>query len=221
MTFTMIAPGPYQVFETLGATYTSDTHGIITGVAQADVSDMINMGCRQQVASTQAAGANGLMPAPLALSHFRNADGSTVAAAAAAGKFGYSITLGTSFGLIGEAANNNTKTDDAIVEFVLPPWYLAGQNLTVTVNAKLTGAGTPGTKTAQIKAYRTASDGTQGADIGPGAASAITAAGADIAFTVTGTTLNPGDRLVFELEAVLQETASSNLDVVIDSVRVS
>lgn len=171
--------------------------------------------------SKETVAANGLSPTPLPLTGFVNTDGSALAAAAAAGKFGYSITLATSFSLVGEAANGNTKTDDALFEFALPSWLIAGQNITVTVYASLTGTGTAGTHTAQIKAYRTATTGAQGANLGPGATN-ITAGGADITFTITGATLNPGDRVVFELETVLQETGGINpLSVLVGSVRVS
>lgn len=170
-----------------------------------------------------AATASGLAPMYLRLSSGLNTDGSGLAAAAAAGKFGYAITLGTSIALVGEVSNNNTKTDDALFEYVLPANYVAGQNLTVTINAAISTAGAPtyAAKTAEIKAYRTAKDGTQGADIGPGAASAITVAGADIAFVITGTTLSPGDRIVFELEAVLHDTGAVACNVVINSIRVA
>ena len=172
--------------------------------------------------SAQTQGADGLFATPVSLTHFKNTDGSTLAASAAAGKFGLSITLGTSMFMVGEAAQGNTKTDDAIIEYTLPPWYVAAQNLTVKVYAKLTGAGTAGTKTAQVLAYRTATDGTQGADIGPGTTSAITAAGADISATITGTTLNPGDKVVFKLEVVLQETGgASTLTAQVGSFRVT
>lgn len=164
----------------------------------------------------------GLFAENVPLTRFRNTDGSTLAAAAAAGKFGQSITLGTSQYMVGEAAQGNTKTDDAIVEYTLPPWYKAGTNLTVTAYVKLTGTGTAGTKTAQILAYRNATTGLQGADIGPGSTTAITAAGADISATITGTTLAPGDKITFELEIVLQETGASNsLTAQVGSFRVT
>lgn len=170
----------------------------------------------------QAQGTDGLFAAALPLLDFRNSDGSALAAAASAGKFGYSVTLGTSFAMVGEAALSNTKTDDAIVEVVLPPWFISGSGITVTVNAALSGAGVAGTHTAKIKAFLTTTAGVQGADIGPGVASNITAAGADITFAVAGATLNPGNRLVLELETVLQETGgASTISALINSVRIT
>ena len=202
-----------------GAVYTADANGYITGVAQLDVLALMAAGW-SYAKSTDNDTANGLTATPLRFSEFKNTDGSALAASAASGKFGQSITLGTSQFMVSEAANNNTKTDDAICEYVLPPNYVAGQNITVTVNASITGSGTLSTKTANIKAYLNANNGTQGSNLGPGA-SAITAAGADIAFVIAGSGLAPGNKLTFELETVLTETASSNMVANINSVRVS
>lgn len=171
--------------------------------------------------SKQIIGANGLSPTALPLTGFVNADGSALAAAASSGKFGYSISLGTSFSLHGNAVTGGTETDDALFEFAVPSWYIAGQNITATANVALTGAGTAGTHTAQIKAFRTATNGTQGGNIGS-AAQTITPAGADLAFTISGSTLGSGDRIVFEIETVVVETGGiSSLASVINSVRIS
>ncbi|WP_428491699.1 hypothetical protein [Rhodopila sp.] len=208
-----------------GNKYTTDSNGNlgvagVVGVNSVDVTDLLNDGCAFGN-STQLQGATGLYATSLRLSEFKNTDGSVLAAAASAGKFGFGITLGTSFNLVSEAANSNTKTDDAVFEYVLPSNYIAGKNLTVTVNAATSGAGTLSVKTAQIKAYRIGADGTSGADIGPGVASAVTSAGADIAFTVTGATLNPGDKVLLQLETVLTETAASATFAKINSIRVN
>lgn len=203
-----------------------DTTTVINTAAQADARTYTipDAGASGKfLLSAQTEGSNGMFATPLGLLNFRNTDGSSLAAAASAGKFGASITLGTSFALIGETSNNNTKTDDAIIEYILPPWYIAGSNLTVTVNAAISTGGSPtyATKTVQVLAYKTASDGTQGSDIGPGAASAITVAGADVTFTITGTTLNPGDKVVFKLETILHDTGAVDCNALINSVRVS
>lgn len=207
----MTAPAPYANFQCKsGATYTADVKGQIASVALGDVLDMLNMGC-----------VLGAFSGNVTLVHGRNADGTVLDATGGAGKFKIASTVGTSLGLAGEAANGNTKTDDAIYEVTLPGSYEAGANLTVTVNAKVAGTGTPGTKTLAVKAYRTANDGTQGSNLGP-AAQAITTSNADYAFTIAGATLNPGDRVVLELEAVLQETGgSANINAQINSLRLS
>jgi hypothetical protein len=214
MTYIVKAPSPGAVFEvSSGNSYTADSNGIITGVvAGFDLRDLETAGCIQ-VNSNPAVVMN--------LLSVRNSDGSTLAAAASSGKFGAAISLGTSFALASESANNNTKTDIGLLEYYIPASYIAGTNLTVTVNASITGSGTLTTKTAQIKAYKTAANGTQSADISATGATAMTAAGADIAFTITGATLNPGDKLVLSLTTVLTETASSGMVANINSIRIS
>ena len=202
------------------STYTADADGVITGVNQLDVLALLGAGWTLAGNDT----ATGL-PATgiqIPLLGGRNTDGSVIAAAAASGKFGCAITLGTSECLVGEAAESNTKTDDALFEFRVPDNYVAGANLTATVNAQVIGTGTPGTKTVQIKAYAKANVGTLGANIGPGAATAITTSAADYSFTITGANLVAGQLLVLELESVLQETGgSATITTQVNSLRVS
>jgi hypothetical protein len=213
-TSNLVAPNAFQTITARdGTAYTSDVNRIIT-VPTAHIPDFLAAGC---VYTTQSVA----IPEKLKLLNFKNLDGSTLAAAASSGKFGIAATLGTSFALASESANNNTKTDTCITEYVLPADYVAGTNITCTVHASITGSGTLTTKTAQIKAYKTANDGTQGSDIGPAAATAITAAGADIPFTITGTGLNPGDKLVLALVTILTETASSGMVANINSIRIA
>ena len=170
-------------------------------------------------------GGNGLVLSPAPLTNFKAATGTTLPATAAGGEFGFAITLGASFALIGETSNNSSKTDDAIFEYVVPESYIAGQNLTVTVNCQVTTAGAPtyGTKTVQVKAYPVTAAGVMAADIGPGAATALngtpTVAQA-IPFTITGTSLVPGQRIVFEVESVLHDTGGVACNMNINSVLV-
>lgn len=154
-------------------------------------------------------------PVPLMLG--RSATGLVLDATGGAGLFKIAETPGTSGFLQGEDANNNTKTDNVIFEVPLPNTYVGAANITAAVYAKLTGAGTPGTKTLAVKAYRQLATGLQGANLGP-AAQAIVAAGSTLSFTITGATLLPGERLIVGIETVLQETASSALAAQIGSV---
>lgn len=213
--------GGSTVYGISGTIYSVTAAGIViipteTGVGQSDVGPLLDAGFTFAGQST-----NGLSTQSLSPLNFKNADGTTLAAAAAAGKFGLTNTVGTTVALTSEAANSNTKTDDAVITHVLPANYIAGKNLTLTANVKITGAGTPGTKTFQAKVYKISTLGVASADIGPGATSAITVAGADITAAITGATLNPGDLLQIELEVVLQETAASNITAVINSVRIA
>lgn len=145
----------------------------------------------------------------LALFTGKNADGSTIAAAASSGKFGISLTPGTSGVLSSEAAQNNTKTDKAYFEYVLPRDYQPGQNLTVTVNGKYAvSGGTAGTKTVDCEVWKIGTDGAHGSDICSTAAQTLTTSAADYAFTINGASLSPGDKIGIQLTAVIQETAN-------------
>jgi len=159
----------------------------------------------------------------LPLNTGKNADGTSLVVAAAAGTFGLTNTPGTATFLIGEAARGNTKTDAVCWEYQLPGDYIATRNLTVTANAYYTGAGTVGaTKTLTLTAYKiTNTTGAHGSNLGP-SASTLTNAAADYAMTVTGATLSPGDRVLLRLTAAVQETGgASDLNARINSVRVS
>lgn len=204
-------------------TYAADANGVITAVDQHDILALLITGWRVPTASDNDT-ASGLPSAgvQIPLLGARNTDGSVLAASAASGKFGIAITLGTSEALVGEAAENNTKTDDALLEFRIPDNYVAGANLTATVNAQVNGSGTPGTKTVQVKAYAKTNAGLLGSNIGPGSTSAIAASAADYAFVITGTGLVAGQLLVLELETVLQETGgAATITTQVNSLRVS
>lgn len=213
-----------QVTAISGAVYAIDSNGFVTITNAGDVNALLNAGYREAGPKISSApiNASGLQTRPLSLTHARNITGAALAAAAAANVFGYSITLATSFALVTEAANSNAKTDAAMLEFVVPPEYVAGQNLTATVNVGVViGAGTLSVKTVAVNAYRTVAAGTQAADICATTAITLTSNSAtDYAFTITGTTLLPGDRLVLKVTVAITETAASNVTALVNSVRV-
>lgn len=139
-------------------------------------------------------------------------DGAPLAAAAAAGDFGVSLTPGTSFYLVGESTQNTTKTDKALWEITLPDSYVAGNDVVVTPNAGFSGTGTVSTKTVDVNAYEQAADGTQGADLCGTAAQNLGAVGvySDFAFVIDGDNLAPGDKLLIVVTLVLTETGNMN-----------
>jgi hypothetical protein len=216
-----LTPGQTYITRSNNA-YTADVNGNVAVVlAGRDVLDLEGWGA-QVNDSTLTPSANGLYAAPLTLLHARNSDGSVLAAAAAAGKFGVSITLGTSSFLITEAANSSTKTDTALFDTVLPRSYIAGQNVTITANVNyLLGSGTIGTHTVTFHAYRVAKDGTQAADMVATAAASVPAAAADVTAVITGTTLLPGDRVLITAVMVIQDTGASNITGQLNSLRLS
>lgn len=206
-----------------GNAYTVDANGFITVTAQDDVLPLQSLGFVTAGSSNNDT-ATGLPSSTINIPILgaRNTDGSVLAASAASGKFGVSITLGTSEALVGEAAQGNTKTDNALYEFRLPDNFVAGASPTVTINASYSGSGTAGTKTVAAAAYRKANAGTQGSNLVSASASTITTSAADYTFAVAGSTLNPGDVLVIEVTTVMQETGgSATLTAQVNSVRVN
>lgn len=220
MTTLMIAPsGTTGTVQGTSQSYTIGADGTIAA-DQKDVVALIRAGFT--MADRQSNSANGIPVTRIPVMNGKNVDGTTLAASAASGKFGLAITAGTSENLAGEAAQNNTKTDSAMFEIPLPYNYVAGQNLTVTANAKIAGTGTPGTKTIDMNAYAKTDAGVEGADLIAGAAQNLTTSNADYAFVVDGTNLHPGDVLVVTVTTVLQETGNvATINTQINSVRIS
>ncbi len=140
-----------------------------------------------------------------------NADGSAlVASSQASGAFLSVVTIGTEQYLKGEAAQNNTKTDTLIFEYVVPDFATSAADLTLTVNALYAGTGTIGTKTMDALVYKISDAGLHGADICATTIKTLTNAAADYAFTITGTTLAAGDRLLVKLITVISESGNVN-----------
>lgn len=151
----------------------------------------------------------------------RTATGLVLDATGGAGLFKITMTPATGLQLSGETANNNTKTDTVYWEYTLPKTYVAGAALSVIVNANIViGSGTAGTKTLTCLAYEVSTAGVSGANLGP-VAQNLTNSAADYTFAITSTNLAPGDKLLIGLTIALQETASSNINAVINSVRLA
>jgi hypothetical protein len=218
MSVKMIAPtgltGIVQASKTL-TKYTIADDGTVV-VAAVDVDSLQNAGFT--VAARDGQGASGLGGVNLPLLGFKNTDGTTLTAAAAAGKFGLSVTFGTSEKLLSESANSNTKTDASITEVVLPPSYVAGQDIALVVNGQVSGA--LDTKTVAADARKIANDGTQSAaNLIATAAQALGTDAGDLTFVISGATLNAGDRLGLKLTMVLTESAAAGQTGQINSVR--
>lgn len=158
------------------------------------------------------------------LPSLRNANGgSLVTTSPGATDFTLTQTFGTSSYLAGHAAQNNTKTDDAILEFVLPPSYVAGTNLTLTVNGRyVVSAGTTITATVDADARVMTDSGGYGSDLNATAAIALTTTAGNKAFTITGTTLNPGDRIQIKITTSVQEAGNTGTATAqVNSVKLS
>lgn len=138
------------------------------------------------------------------------AGGSVAASAAVATDFITAINANNAPELAGTAAQNNTKTNDALLEVVLPDDYTAGTALTVYVSSGYSASGgTTITATVDLVATLTTDVGTAAADICATAAQAITLTIGEKAFTVTGTSLTPGARLMLKVTTSVQEAGNT------------
>lgn len=211
-TFNMIAPLANETFiAQSGASYTSDGSCVVLSVAAVDAIDLIKSGCRIA----------GNLTDPLSLLSAKAITGAALTATATGGAMGFSITLGTSSVLVGEATSANAKTDTALFEYVLPSTYVAGTPINVLINANYTGSGTVTAASTTINAaiYRTAAAGTQGSNLVAGSAQQITGTAADYTIAVAGATLNPGDRIQIEPSLVCT-TSLGAITGQVNSVRV-
>lgn len=141
----------------------------------------------------------------------RNVAGTAIAASAAtATDFVAALNNNNSPALDGTAAQNNTKANHALFEFVLPDDYKAGTNVTVSIGAGYSASGgTTVTATVDCVATLLGDTGTAGADICATAAQAIALTIAEKAFTITGTTLTPGARLMVKVSTSVQEAGNT------------
>lgn len=216
-TVTMQAPSAVYTKITCrsGNSYSTDANGLVQNVAAADVLDLMSGGWTQV--------APGFAAFPIALHHGRNTDGSTLAAAAASGKFGQTITLGTSSKLVSEVANASTITDSAIWDVVIPNTFPVGYNPTITVNCNhILGSGTLGAHTIAVHAYPVNNDGSQDADIVTTAAQNTPAAAADVAFSTAALSeLLAGGRVIVEATMQIVSTGAQAISGNINSIRLS
>jgi hypothetical protein len=205
----------HQPFNTGDAVEGGDTAQLFIQKVQAAFTEVYG-----RTGGAASLAASGLVPQQIPLGDATDPTGVYLTAAGAAGTFGVSMTAGTSIGLTGESTNANSKTDVALIDYVVPSNYVAGQNLTLTVNAQSQGAGTNTVRTVNANAYAVANNGTQGADLINVAAKTITGAAADYVFTIVGTGLVPGSHLLLKLTTVITTSAGAN-NALINSVRVS
>lgn len=202
-----------QYLAASGTTYTASSSGVVSSVANGDVVSMLNMGC-VPIDSTL-----GTRNVNLTVNG-RNSDGSVLAAAAAAGKWGQTITLGTAYNLVSEAASSNSKTSTLLLPIILPDDYTAGNDVTVGVDCIQTG-GAATVKTLDCLAYRVDGQGATGADICETAIQSMGTTRSVLSFVLAGETLSPGDLVMISLVGVLTEAAAGSVLQKINGVTIS
>lgn len=114
----------------------------------------------------------------------------------------------------GSAALGVITADDqqqgyALVLFKMPADYIAGQNLTVRLRAKTTGLGQVANQ-FDLEA-KLVGDAAVGSDICATAIQTVTAAYANYDFTITGTSLAPGDVLQLRIYYNMNDTGGGGV----------
>lgn len=124
--------------------------------------------------------------------------------------------------LYSETANNNTKDDTSVMLFRVPNDFTLSSTGDIKVNFShiLEGAGTGGTCTVDVEAYKQ-SDGAVGSDLVTTAAIATTTSWQDASFTIDSSGLSRGDSLVINIKTSTQETALANLQTRIENLFVT
>lgn len=165
---------------------------------------------------------SGMTAVGIELYSLRSANGDAISTSVSGGRFATHCTPGVQGFVFGESAISSTVTSTAVREFFLPADYVAGRDFTVTVSARTAGTGVWGaTRTIAVSAFKVGTNGLHGANLGPVAQNLNTVI-TDHAFTISGATLAPGDRVMLRFVTVLQETGGSNtLNSYIGAIKVS
>lgn len=111
--------------------------------------------------------------------------------------------------LVGEAASGASTSNVARTSFHLPSNYIAGQNITVVVNSVETVGAATVASTTDIEAYSDDGDGTSTGDLCATAAIDTTIVAENKTFTITGTSLTPGQLLDIELTLAANDTGGT------------
>jgi hypothetical protein len=152
--------------------------------------------------ATQSA-TTGLTPTPLLMANMKTAAGLQMTGAASGTNFGLVYTPGTGNYLTGTATASNSTSDVASYDLFLPPNYIAGTNITLTVTGYYTNtSSTASVHTMTCAAYLNAAAGTQGSSlIATGALALTITTPTAMVFTITGATLVPGSYLTLTFTA--------------------
>jgi len=182
------------------------------------------LGAMAAAIGTAARGSNGLPTAGIQqhLTDVTNATGIRPTATAGTTNYGLTYAAATGASLVSINANNSSIAPVCSFEFTIPASYVAGQNITLSVNQNYNlGSGTVTTKTLTAAAYLQSAAGTSGSNLIATAAQTLTATATTLTFTITGTTLTAGARILVLLTVALTETATQNVNFQINSIWLS
>jgi hypothetical protein len=123
-------------------------------------------------------------------------------------------TFGTNTPLVkGESASGASKSDACRFLYKLPNEYVAGGAVSIKIHALVSALPQVGA-TIVPAAYRCDGAGSLGSNLVTTGAATLTAAMADYSFTVTPTSLNPGDVLDIQITGVANDTGGTTGSVI-------
>lgn len=194
--------------------------GSTSGARTYNVYDPISSNSNFLLTSLSVGGGNGLFGGTrFSLESCHNADGSAMSITPSSGKFGLSLTAGTSLFLVTETANSSTVTDSFSVESPLPVTFIPSSNVNVVVNANyVLGSGTIGTHTLQISLYSLTDAGVM--TLVGSQTNTLTASAADQVFNFP-TALSPNGRIMIIGQMIIQDTGGHAITGQINSIRLS
>jgi hypothetical protein len=147
-----------------------------------------------------------------------------LAAAAASGVFGMPAgTFGATVSptLIGNASNSSAKTDITRFEIAMPQDYVAAGAVTIAITATLTASTASTTKTIDLIVNKSDLHGGATSILATGAQALGTAATwYTKTFTLTATTLVPGDIIDCEIIGILNDTHATGV-ITIGDIRMT
>ncbi|MGA2501828.1 MAG: hypothetical protein ABSH20_29150 [Tepidisphaeraceae bacterium] len=159
--------------------------------------------------------ADGLFATPLMMNAMKTVAGLQMTGSASSTNWGLVYTPATGTYLTGTPTSSGSSSDVAAYDFVLPPNYVAGTNVTVKVACYYTNtSSTASVETVAAAAYlNNTTAGTQGSTLIATAAQncPITTA-AFQTFTITGTSLVPGSYLTLTFSAAMTNAGGASTE---------
>ena len=160
-------------------------------------------------------GTTGLTVTPLEMVNMKTVAGLQMTGSASSTNYGLVYTPGTGAYLIGTATSSGSTSNVAAFDLVLPPNYIAGTNITLSVACYYTNSSsTASVHTMAAAAYlNNVTLGTQGSTLIATSAQTcpITTAAAQT-FTITGTSLVPGSYLTLTFSAAVTNAAGASTE---------
>ncbi len=196
-----------------GATTTNINTAQQAGARTYTVPDQGGNATFQLTGGTQSA-TTGLISTTMPMTGMRTAAGLMMTASASGTNFGLTYTPGTTAILVGTATSSSSTADVAALDFVLPPNYIAGTNITLSVGCYYTNASsTASVHTMAAAAYLNTAAGLQGSTlIATGAQTCPITTSALQTFTITGATLVPGSYLTLTFSAAVTNGAGASTE---------